>query len=414
MRITLFSWVLCLGILACSPGSRTEVKIPLGEIQEGPWLLTLQLNDSVALPVNLEMVNDTSVVFINGEERLTATVRFLSQDSLHIIMPYFETGFQARIGQGGNRLDGRWYNYAKEDYFIPFSAQSGLTDRFCSDASETEISHNRYEIHFSPESVDHYPALGLFKVEPSGVVLGTFATETGDYRFLQGGVCEGRLQLSCFDGSHAFLFNANLSGDSLIDGQFYSGNHWNEPWQGRVNPNYELRDPYTLTEVIDTSALGLTRFIMENGSNLTLNEVRTPGEVSIIQIMGSWCPNCLDESRFFKSLYEEYHSMGLSILPLSFESSAEVGPAYAAIHKLERDLDLPFPIYLGGSRKKSSASEAIPALNHVMSFPTTIFIDRQGKVRQVHTGFYGPSTGAYYDRYMEMAHALIRTMLSES
>jgi thiol-disulfide isomerase/thioredoxin len=385
----------------------------LGSLQAGAWLLTLQLNDSVALPINIEVENDTDMVFVNGDERITARLDFLSVDSLHIAMPFFESGFRAKIEKEGSLLTGLWYNYSKEDYSIPFSAKAGSQNRFCADSNNTAIA-DHYEVYFSPDSEDQYPAVGLFKKGPFGSVLGTFATETGDYRFLEGGVCGETLNLSCFDGSHAFLFTATLSGDSLVNGRFFSGKHWNEPWLAKVNPEFDLRDPYTLTEIVDSSAVGKTRFIMEDGSSLSLDELRKPGEVSIIQVMGSWCPNCMDESLFFKSLFNQYNPSGLRILPLSFESSDDVVKAYSAIHKMEKDLDLPFPIYYGGSRKKASASAALPALNHVMSYPTSIFIDKKGRVRKVHTGFYGPSTGAYYERYIEMTHALIRSMLSES
>jgi hypothetical protein len=52
-------------------------------------------------------------------------------------------------------------------------------------------------------------------------------------------------------------------------------------------------------------------------------------------------------------------------------------------------------------------------LNHVMSFPTSIFIDRRGLVRKIHTGFYGPGTGSYYDRFVEKNQTFIEKLLSE-
>ena len=345
MRLFFFWWAFCMTLLyGCSPSGTTEVEIPLGDLKAGDWLLTLQLNDSVSLPINVEVNNASEMVFINGEERIVAQLDFIAADSLHIVMPFFENAFHARVGEKGERLTGYWYNFTKDDYSIPFTATAGSQARFCIDSKNTDLA-DHYEVHFSPGSTDEYPAVGLFKQGPSGTVLGTFATETGDYRFLEGGVCGETLSLSCFDGSHAFLFTAILSGDSLVNGQFYSGSHWNEPWQAHVNLDFDLRDPYTLTEIVDSSALGQTRFILEDGSFLSLDDLRKPGEVSIIQVMGSWCPNCMDESLFFKSLFNQYNSSGLSILPLAFESSDDPVKAYTAIHKLETDLELPFPIY---------------------------------------------------------------------
>ena len=67
---------------------------------------------------------------------------------------------------------------------------------------------------------------------PDGRVTGTFLTETGDYRYLEGVVDGDSLKLSCFDGSHAFLFHAALDQDSFR-GRFWSGTHWDRAL-GRV------------------------------------------------------------------------------------------------------------------------------------------------------------------------------------
>jgi hypothetical protein len=40
-------------------------------------------------------------------------------------------------------------------------------------------------------------------------------------------------------------------------------------------------------------------------------------------------------------------------------------------------------------------------LNKIISFPTTIIIDKKGIVRQIHTGFSGPGTGEYYNKFVE-------------
>jgi len=410
--------LLGLFLFSCVPPSQEEDEQFVFNLAEGEWILGLELHDGVILPVNITVVADSGgwVNFRNGAEVLQAKVRYVSKDSIHLEMPYFDSEFHAHVMDTGNRLTGKWFNFSKgAEYAIPFTAESGEAPRFCSaDSADMKIAR-RYEVHFSPDSSEnHYPALGIFDPsEEDNAVLGTFATETGDYRFLQGNICGDRLMLSCFDGSHAFLFTAIIQGDSLLDGVFYSGNHWEEPWVGAVNDSFELRDPYSLTQIIDSAAIKDTRFILEDGSSHPLSSLVNSDEVVVLQIMGSWCPNCLDESLFYKGLYSAYMNQGLRIMPLCFESSDDPAVAYKAIRKLENGLDLPYPLYYGGSRKKSSASMALPALDHIMSYPTSIFIDRKGHVRSVHTGFYGPCTGAFYDRYKNMTEGLVQELLSE-
>ena len=420
MNRILFLFTLATGLLiSCASNTSDTSSSPEFNLTEGDWHMNLRIQEGVVLPVNLRVSKEGGGVisFINGTEVLEAHVEMLSADSMRISMPYFESEFLAVSSNDGTRLEGSWYNLSKgPDYFIPFTAKYGASSRFCDSGSLGLSLGMRYEVHFSPDSMNHhYPALGLFdKNSSDNSITGTFATETGDYRFLQGNLCADTIKLSCFDGSHAFLFHAIVRGDSLVDGSFYSGKHWQEPWVAIASSDFNLRDPYTLTHVVDSSAVGSTRFIMEDGKTTTLAELKKENEVVILQIMGSWCPNCLDESEYFKRLHGTYSARGLRILPLCFEASEDPETAYRAIHKLEEGLELPYPMYYGGKRSKSSAAEALPALDHIMSYPTSIFIDKKGKVRSVHTGFYGPSTGVYFDQYTSMTDGLIKELLSEN
>ena len=52
-------------------------------------------------------------------------------------------------------------------------------------------------------------------------------------------------------------------------------------------------------------------------------------------------------------------------------------------------------------------------LNRVMSFPTTITIDRDGQVRNIHTGFSGPGTGKHYEEFVEEFEARMNGLLGE-
>jgi hypothetical protein len=58
-----------------------------------------------------------------------------------------------------------------------------------------------------------------------------------------------------------------------------------------------------------------------------------------------------------------------------------------------------YKIVFGGTSKKSEAAKTLPMLNHIMSYPTTIFIDRKGKIKKIQTGFNGPGTGKIYEDY---------------
>ena len=135
-------------------------------------------------------------------------------------------------------------------------------------------------------------------------------------------------------------------------------------------------------------------------------------KVVIVQIMGSWCPNCLDETRYFKELYSKYHDRGLEIISIGYETGNSFDDFKRNIERLRNSLELDFTFLVGGKASKGLAKEHFSMLNNIISFPTTIFIGRDGEVKRVHTGFSGPGTGEYYTEYVNKTNALIESLLA--
>jgi NurA-like 5'-3' nuclease len=71
----------------------------------------------------------------------------------------------------------------------------------------------------------------------------------------------------------------------------------------------------------------------------------------------------------------------------------------AQVKRLKEHFNIDYPLLIAGNASKKESAEKLPFLNHVVSYPTTIIVDKTGKVRKVHTGFYGPGTGKYYDDF---------------
>ena len=137
------------------------------------------------------------------------------------------------------------------------------------------------------------------------------------------------------------------------------------------------------------------------------------GKVTIIQIMGTWCPNCLDETIYYKELYDNYHADGLEIISIAYETGETTEDYVQSVTRLRNKLSLNFTFLIGGSAKKSLASEHFSMLNKIISFPTSIFIGRDGQVKRVHTGFNGPGTGDYYKEYVRNTNSLIENLLAQ-
>ncbi|MGH1338099.1 MAG: TlpA family protein disulfide reductase [Aureispira sp.] len=423
----LFFLACLLGLLyACDTTpttSTTPTTTTFPSIQTGDWRATLNINtvDSpLLLPFNIQVVAKAApnqlptLIIQNGEEtiEITEIVQDSSNPKAFVFdLPVFNATITASLDE--NTLVGQWNNYAKKDYSLPFRAEHNSTKRFLETTAPTTPFAKRWKVMFSPNTPDAYPAVGLFEVESNGRTTGTFLTETGDYRFLEGHFDGQFLQLSCFDGAHAFLFNATLNEAGELHGRFWSGSHWKEAWMATPSEEFQLADMQSLTYLKEGYEQLEFAFPDMTGDTVVYDSSVFKNQVTIVQISGSWCPNCMDASRFFGQLYQSYQSKGLEIVAIDYELQNSFELFKTNESKLRRDLKIDYPVLFGGLANKKEASKTLPMLNHILSYPTAIFVDKKGKVRAIHTGFSGPGTGDIYRKYIRETEAFIQQLLAE-
>jgi thiol-disulfide isomerase/thioredoxin len=333
-------------------------------------------------------------------------------DSVYINMPVFKDYIVAKISDE-ERLDG-YYVSPDRDRRVPFRAQGHESERFYRKAEPSYNVSGIWETVFSKGiASDEYIAKGIFK-QKGEKVTGTFRTTTGDYRYLEGVMDGNTMKLSTFDGSHAFLFTAKVS-DSTMEGTFYSGNHWKEPFVATRNENFELPSADELTFLKEGYDSVDFVFPDTSGELVSLKDNRFVGKVVIVQIMGTWCPNCLDESKYYAEFYENNKENGIEIIALAFEFAKTKDLAFSRINRLKSQIGIDYPVLLAqyGTDDKAKAQEKLPMLNHVLSYPTSIFIDKLGKVRKIHTGFNGPATGEKYLEFKTEFESFIGELLTE-
>jgi thiol-disulfide isomerase/thioredoxin len=385
----------------------------------GAWRMELDVRTGgdgapVILPFLFDLAADSGKWTLrvhNGEETIVVDDLTITADTFHVRMPLFDSEFTG-VPSSDSVITGYWHNHLKgPDYRIPFTARAGITQRFAQRPSAGHDLTGNWECHFADGTPDAYPALGIFK-STDGRVTGTFGTETGDYRFLDGVMHGDSLLLSAFDGSHAFLFNAALRGDTLV-GRFRSGIHSQEPWFAVRNEAFRLRDPDSLTFLKEGYGMVDFRLPDVNGDSISPMDRRFAGHVRMVQVMGSWCPNCVDETVLLNEMYDQYHDQGLDVIAIAFERYPEKSKAISSLKRFKDRLSVKYDVLYGGESRKEVASEKLPFLDHIMSYPTCIFIDRAGKVRRIRTGFYGPGTGSHYENYKRNLKAFIEQMLAE-
>lgn len=378
--------------------------------KNGFWQGILELNSTTDLPFVFKLDQDQQLTIYNAEEQITLSEPQIKGDSISYSFIAFNTSLTFSINVK-KELNGYFINPDRKKYArIPFRAYFIDTKKpSCSKQTSTDLS-GTWKTTFSSGSENAYPAIGKFNQQENGRVTGTFLTETGDYRYLDGYLSNDRLTISCFDGSHAFLFKAKIK-EGKLEGTFYSGRHWKTNWVAERDDNFKLKDPDSLTYLIDNS---FTFAFPDSDKNIIqFPNSSTKGKVVIIQIIGTWCPNCLDETNFYLELYDKYHNEGLEILGVAYEAPSNFKEQAERVDRYIKNKSVPYPILIGGQASKKEASEDFNMLNEISSFPTSIFINRSGEVIKIHTGFNGPGTKEIYEAYVKETHQLIEKLLRE-
>jgi thiol-disulfide isomerase/thioredoxin len=403
MRLYLL-FIFCSGLFhSCNSSSNSEEPV-LSE--ETSWLGYMTV-DNDSIPFRF-LLNTNELILINGDEKIILTSKQGAGDTFIYSFPQYESSLYFTELSVSN-ISGYWHYSSRGDYYIPFSAQKS-TDWAC----PSPINTLRYNVLFSPEQPEKSTnAIGIFDVGTDACITGTFLTESGDYRFLQGERNGNNLWLSCFDGAHLFLFKGETKGDSIVSGSFLSGKHWSEKWVGQLNNNGTLKHPDAITTFNDDN--NPLKFTVQSlsGDSVEFGLDNYKNKVTIVQIFGSWCPNCYDEMTLYSQLNRQIADSRLQVIPVAFERNDSLPRAFNAINKFMRHTKAPFDVYFGGKANKKNASEVFSQLSPICSFPTSIFIDKKGVVRKIHTGFYGPGTGEHYELYNSELHRFLKSLLAE-
>ncbi|WP_438711831.1 peroxiredoxin family protein [Aquimarina muelleri] len=407
-RIVISLFIIATVFSSC----KKDNKIKDTEFKSGPWRATLKVQDNKSLPFLMEVMEDQTLQIFNAEEIIDIDEVWIEGDSIKIKFPVFEGYIAARFIDSLT-ITGSFIKES-QDRIVPFEAKYGEQDRFdILSKPKYNITGNWETVFSKDKDADRYIAKGIF-TQNGNIVTGTFRTTTGDYRYLEGVINKDRLQLSTFDGAHAFLFTGQITGNTL-KGYFYSGNHWKEPFVAKKNEHYELPLEDSLTFLKEGYKTLEFNFPDSKGNKVSLQDKKFEDKVVVVQIMGTWCPNCMDETKYYVDYYNSHKNADVEFVALAFEYAKTKEKAFTSIQRLQSKLKVEYPILLAqyGTSDKEKAQEKLPMLNNVLSYPTTIIIDKKGQVRKIHTGFNGPATGQKYIDFKKDFDSFIKQLLKE-
>lgn len=402
----------CIFLFTILLNSCTEEK--KNTLAQGVWLAELTAMDQAILPFNFKLkktfADQYEMEIYNAEEIIIVDEIEVIKDSINIKFPVFEGYIAAKITQ--NTMQGEFIKESL-DRIVSFKATHGVSERFRNSKPSNENISGIWETEFAIDTDDAYMAKGIF-IQNGDKVTGTYRTETGDYRYLDGVVSGDSLKVSAFDGAHAFVFTAKVT-DSSMNGAFYSGNHSKEVFVAKRNEAFELTSADSLTFIKEGYDKLAFSFPNAKGEMISLEDERFKNKVVVAQVMGTWCPNCLDETKYYVDYIKKNSNSDLEFIALAFEYAKTKEGAFKSINRLKDRIGVEYPIVLAqfGSSDKALAQEKLPMLNHVLSYPTSIFIDKKGKVRKIHTGFNGPATGDKFIEFQQQFDGFLKELLAE-
>ncbi len=414
--------------LACGTGVEDEPTAPPVAAQPaGDWRAVLA-SPGGELPFRLQITDDGTggleAVAITGAEAVPFSGVEIDADQVVLRFEWYDSEIEASMAADGTMLRGRWRRTSPGgiDTVMGFVAVKDDPTRFRHPVAAglpgghlqaVPAVDGDWAVTFTDEDGSE-PARGVFR-QQGNQVEGTFLTPTGDHRFLEGSYEEGVLRLSTFDGAHAFLFHASAMADGSLEGDFWSRDSHLASWTARRLADGEtvLPDAWDLARL--TNDEGRFRFAFEDldGKPVDQNDPRFAGKVLLVNIFGSWCPNCNDEAPLLAAWHERYRDRGLEVVGLAYEFTGDTERDRLQVRRFAERHGITYPILLAGTSDKADAAATLPDLDRVVSYPTTLFIGRDATVRRIHSGFAGPGTGPYYEALVAELEGMIEHLVDE-
>ncbi len=357
-----------------------------------------------------------SAEVVNGRERIRLPNVTIAGNELRIDIDHYDAVIDAKITPDGKHLDGQWRKTTRDGKIskLPFHARAGKAPRFPVAPNRGKPGKklaSRWSVNF--EKSDD-PAIMLLEHRIDGRVDATIMTTTGDYRFLEGVYDQGRLRFSVFDGAHAFLFDATMQSDGGLAGHFWSRDVWHETFTADPDPTAKLDDGFHAVEFDATFDISTLEFPGLDGRTRKFVEPSLSGSARVIEIFGSWCPNCHDASAYLQSIHEKYHADGLRVIGIAFELTGDFKRDARQVSRFIDRHNITYPMLLAGKADKGAIPGMLQFLKDFRAYPTTVFVGPDNRIKAVHTGFAGPATGQAHDTLRTEYERIITEMLNEA
>lgn len=347
---------------------------------------------------------------LDGERRIWSTSGSFSGQKLALEWDYFDSRLEAEWD--GRVLRGAYQRRTRAGVtkrafsaqpFQPKPEDSGETPAQVAGAWRIQTDATR-----------GVRVMNGYFAQSGSAVSGTIQRLDGDFGTLTGRMEGRKLRLSHFDGIRATLIEAELQQDGtlkgVMDGRtgFTAARLEKAAEAGLPEPP----DPSRYVSVKDPLEPVRFRAVDLDGRPVSSEDPQFRGRPILLTIMGSWCPNCHDEAELLVELHRKYSAKGLAVVALGFEYTGESERDRNQLRAFARRHGIEYPILYAGTTDEGEVQRVLPQLANFGGFPTTIFLDRQHRVRSVHAGFAGPANEQEHAKLRDEYEKLVRELLA--
>ena len=380
----------------------------------GIWTGNATVHDQ-QVPVRLEISGTGSEIhaaLLNGPESSSASSAVFTGNHLLVTFNYYARTLDATLVNG--QLSGT-FGTVDTRYPVHLSSRAGV-----SGATELPAQDIRGDWEIAVKSAKGESAWQL-RIEPVKQAPGIRAVIQridGDTGSLYGNWAIGEYRVSHFTAAGPALYSLTPQADGTLlvsnmlraDVNDQQNLVARRPAQARAAKLVGPTDPTEQTTVKDPSARFKFSFPDLNGKLVSNTDPQFDGKVVIVAIGGSWCPNCHDEAPFLESLYKQFHSRGLEIVNLSFEEQDQLKDPTRLRAFIAR-YGLTYTVLVAGDTDQ--LNEKVPQAANLNCWPTSFFLGRDGRVREVHAGFAGPANPPAHEALMHEVTELVERLLAE-
>ncbi len=394
--------LLLLGLLlsACSKA------IP----EQATWAGTIELaqgniNVPFHMALDLRSTKPTGY-FLVGDEK--TPIPEITRQGSSVTFGFSEYGAEMRGTWDGAQLNGTYVRHrAQGDTLLKFSAAPEIdaTSRNQVRSSGGDSLSGKYRVYFEDQERTQSAVVATFWTKGESLY-GTFIAPDGDYGLLVGDLSGGKVQLNRFTGWQAIAMTLEKR-DGMWSGNYYFQNDKPRGFVLLPQANIDALPVPKQTTIKNPDVPFAFEGLSISGETIRSSDDRFKGKPLIVDIMGTWCHNCLDSGPLLNDLQKQYGNDGLQVVGISFEINDDAELAKKNLQLFQDRNGLTYTMLFCGSLEDENVNKRLRSqLNNFFAYPTTLFIGRDGKVRAINSGFKGPGTGEEYQAQIREFHQL--------